>query len=152
MRILATAFMLLAFLQYACYAAVFITDANASILANNEVKIYIECYDDSGNISNQNVMLTICEADNFICDLTSRTCAVSGPHQCSAYHNIGTYNPGTYCVTIEGAEPVANSHQIFFVIPKKIEAINLDDINSILAAAIAFAVLFLTANSRKTKT
>ncbi|MCD6478747.1 MAG: hypothetical protein J7L44_02560 [Candidatus Diapherotrites archaeon] len=132
------------FAQFAC-AAVFITDANAKVSENNEVTVWTECYDESGNPSNSNVFITICEAENFICD--TATCPTSINTHCNSETIVGTFNPGTYCAILDTPD---HSHAIFFIVPKRYSPASIDETNITAIIPLVLAILFIVGRNQKT--
>jgi hypothetical protein len=131
------------FAQFAC-AAVFITDANAKVSESGEVTVFVECYDESGNPSYSNVFLTICEAENFLCDTAA--CPISINASCNSETIAGTFNTGTYCAILDTPD---HSHAIFFIVPKRFAPASIDETNIIAIVPLVLAVLFAVGKNQK---
>ena len=128
-------------------ATVIITDANVKASDNGDVTVFVECYDETGNLTSGLVDVTVYDGENFVCN-QSKLVMPSGSKQveCNKETTIATLDPGTYCA-IFGAKN--QNYSTFFIVPKKSVPLTVDDNNIVTILPLVLTVLFIAGQTRK---
>ena len=131
-------------LLYAVHAQYSITDMNISLL-NGMPRVYVECYDASGNPSSGTVNLTLYDWETE--PKTQIGSSLINVH-CNTIQSFSLsqpLSPGKYAVLAEissSCDPSGTCRLIrFFVVPRDIGGVNIDEFPPSFIILVAFGIL-----------
>ncbi|MEM4663154.1 MAG: hypothetical protein QXM75_03980 [Candidatus Diapherotrites archaeon] len=127
------------------HATIFITDANVTVVDSNRVRVYVECYDESGNITSGNVTYSVHDENYRACNIFP---VGSGQISCNNFVDIGEYPLGSYCLKLVSGGS-GNTHTTFFNIQRTtINYASIDELNFFAAFIAVCLVLGITTKAQ----